>query len=80
MVAAATAPMARKSADVEGLYNSTLRLMADGQGRRGLRRNHHNTNAKIVKGFLPSIMPQNFREKLSDDQINDILEYIKSLK
>lgn len=36
-------------------------------------------NAKIVKGFQPT-MPQNYRQKLSDDQISDIIAYIKSLK
>jgi cytochrome c oxidase subunit 2 len=38
------------------------------------------SNAKVVKGFQPNVMPQNYREKLSDDQISDIVEYIKSLK
>lgn len=37
-------------------------------------------NAKVVKGFAPSLMPQNFREKLTDDQIVQIIEYIKALK
>jgi cytochrome c1 len=39
-----------------------------------------NPNAKQVKGYTLNIMPANFREKLTDDQINDIIEYIKSLK
>ena len=67
----------------KGLYNSDVTL-ADGKTVKAdeayLKESIINTNAKIVKGFLPSIMPQNFREKLSDDQINDIIEHIKSLK
>jgi len=39
-----------------------------------------NPNAKQVKGYALNIMPANFRDKLTDDQINDIIEYIKSLK
>ncbi len=67
----------------KGLYNSDVTL-TDGKTVKAdeayLKESIVNTNAKIVKGFLPSIMPQNFRERLSDDQVNDIIEYIKSLK
>jgi cytochrome c oxidase subunit 2 len=37
-------------------------------------------NAKIVKGFAPSVMPQDLADKLTQDQINDLIAYIKSLK
>ncbi len=37
-------------------------------------------NAKVVRGFAPGIMPANFREKLTDEQITQIIEYIKTLK
>ena len=37
-------------------------------------------NAKVVKSFLPGLMPQDFRTKLTDDQITQIIEYIKTLK
>jgi cytochrome c oxidase subunit 2 len=67
----------------KGLYGSDVAL-ADGATVKAddayLKESILNPNAKIVKGFQPNIMPQNFREKLSDDQINDIIEYIKSLK
>jgi cytochrome c oxidase subunit 2 len=39
-----------------------------------------NPNARQIKGFPLNVMPSDFREKLTDDQINDIIEYIKSLK
>lgn len=37
-------------------------------------------NAHIVEGFTPNVMPQNFGEQLNETQINDILEFIKSLQ
>jgi len=39
-----------------------------------------NPGAKTVEGFALGIMPQNIAEKMSDAQINDIIEFIKSLK
>ena len=37
-------------------------------------------NAKIVEGFQPNLMPQTFREALSDSDIEAITAYIKSLQ
>lgn len=37
-------------------------------------------NAKIVNGFPPNVMPQNYKSTLSEDQIKAIIEYIKALK
>ncbi len=37
-------------------------------------------NAQVVAGFQPSIMPQNFADILSEDQINQIIAFIKSLQ
>ncbi|RLT35526.1 MAG: hypothetical protein DWI59_03240 [Chloroflexi bacterium] len=37
-------------------------------------------NVKVTKGFAPGLMPQNFREKLTDDQVTQLIEYIKTLK
>ena len=45
-----------------------------------------NPNAKIVAGFEASpgsgisVMPQNFGEKLNDEQINEIIEWMKTLE
>jgi cytochrome c oxidase subunit 2 len=36
-------------------------------------------NAKIVEGFLPDVMPKDFGDKLSDQDIEAIIAYIKSL-
>ena len=37
-------------------------------------------NAKVVKGFSAGIMPQNFGTTLKPEQIDQLVEYIKSLK
>ena len=45
-----------------------------------LRESIINPNAKIVQGFSPNLMPQTFGTTLKDQQISDLIEYIKSLK
>lgn len=37
-------------------------------------------NADIVKGFSPGMMPQNYSKTLTDQQIQDVIAFIKSLK
>lgn len=37
-------------------------------------------NAKIVQGFTAGVMPQNFGQELTPDQINDIIAFIESLR
>jgi len=37
-------------------------------------------NAKVVKGFTQGIMPANYGDKLKADQIEALIEYLKSLK
>jgi hypothetical protein len=37
-------------------------------------------NAQIVAMFQPGIMPQNFAQILSEDQINQIIAFIMSLQ
>jgi cytochrome c oxidase subunit 2 len=39
-----------------------------------------NPNANIVEGFPAGIMPQNFGAQMSENQISDVIAYIKSLK
>ena len=39
-----------------------------------------NPNAHVVNGFPASIMPQTYKDQLSEDQITAIIAYIKSLK
>lgn len=35
---------------------------------------------KVPQGFAPGIMPKNYGSQLTDDQLKDIIEYIKTLK
>lgn len=37
-------------------------------------------NAKVVEGFFPGVMPQDFGARLSQQEIQSLLEYIKSLQ
>jgi cbb3-type cytochrome c oxidase subunit III len=36
-------------------------------------------NADIVEGFQPDIMPQDFGQRLSDENLNDLISYLKSV-
>lgn len=37
-------------------------------------------NAQVPVGFVPGVMPQNYKDTIPEQQINEIIEYIKSLK
>jgi mono/diheme cytochrome c family protein len=39
-----------------------------------------NPNAKLVQGFAPNLMPATFGQSLKPEQVDQIVEYIKSLK
>jgi cbb3-type cytochrome c oxidase subunit III len=36
-------------------------------------------NAAIAEGFQPNLMPQNFGQRMSEENINDIIAYLKSV-
>jgi cytochrome c oxidase subunit 2 len=67
---------------LKGLFRKTVTLMTDGKERNivadeaYLRRSILEPNADVVKGF-PPIMPP---EKMTDDEINELINYIKELK
>ncbi|MEE8358677.1 MAG: cytochrome c [Candidatus Hydrothermarchaeales archaeon] len=67
----------------KGLYGSEVPLqggdvvLAD---REYLRESIERPNRKIVKGYLPGIMPQDFGKKLFEDDIDKIIEYIMAVK
>jgi cytochrome c551/c552 len=67
----------------QGVYGSEETL-ADGTtvtvDDEYIRESIVDPNAKIVEGFQPNIMPQNFGETLSDSDIEAITAYIKSLQ
>lgn len=37
-------------------------------------------NAQVAQGFTPNVMPQNYQDSLTDEQISDIIAFIKSLQ
>ena len=39
-----------------------------------------NPDADVADGFQPKVMPQNFKDELTDQQINDIVAYLMTLK
>lgn len=65
----------------KGVYGSKVEFQDGSSGTVDdayIKESIQNPNAKIVKGF-PAAMPS-FKGVLSDQQINDIIAYIKSLK
>ncbi|HSF80097.1 MAG TPA: cytochrome c oxidase subunit II [Anaerolineales bacterium] len=67
----------------QGLYESQ-RTLVDGSTVTADDAYIHeaiiNPNAKVAQGFLENIMPQNFGERMSEAQIQDMIEFIKSLR
>ncbi len=39
-----------------------------------------NPSVDVVEGFAPGIMPQNFKDELTPEQINDLVAYLQTLK
>ena len=66
-----------------GLYQSTVTLQ-DGSTVQAdedyLRESIINPNAMIPEGFPAGVMPQNFGDQIPEEQINEIIEFIKSLQ
>jgi cytochrome c oxidase subunit 2 len=66
-----------------GLYESERQLV-DGRTEVAddeyLHRGIVEPNADIPEGYRPNVMPQNYGETLTEEQINDLVEYIETLK
>lgn len=65
-----------------GLYDSQVALDDDTTvvaDEDYLRRAIVETNAEIVKGFPASVMPGIYKDTLSEEQVDALVEYIKSL-
>jgi cytochrome c oxidase subunit 2 len=67
----------------QGLFGSTETL-ADGStvqvDEQYLHESIVDPNAKIVEGFAPGLMPQDYEQSLTEQEIQAIIEYIKSLQ
>jgi mono/diheme cytochrome c family protein len=66
-----------------GLFGEE-RLLEDGSSVLAdedyLRESIVNPNAAIAQGFVPNVMPQDFGERLSDEAIVALIEYIKTVR
>ena len=49
------------------------------KGESYIRQSVLTPNAVIVEGFSPNIMPQNFGDRLSEDNLNDLIAYLSSV-
>jgi cytochrome c oxidase subunit 2 len=67
---------------LKGLYGKTVIVMTDGKERKVvsdevyLRKSILEPNADVVKGFPPIMPPQ----KMTEDEINELIQYMKELK
>jgi cytochrome c oxidase subunit 2 len=67
---------------VKGLFGKTVTVITDGKerqvvaGETYLRKSLLEPNADVVKGF-PPIMPA---QKMSDEELTEIINYLKELK
>jgi cytochrome c oxidase subunit 2 len=66
-----------------GIYGSEVTL-ADGTtvtvDDEFIRESILDPNAKVVEGFPADVMPQSYRQNLSDEDIEAVIAYIKSLQ
>jgi cytochrome c oxidase subunit 2 len=67
----------------KGLYNAGNHAMADGSAVTAdeayIKESILNPNAKIVSGYTAGVMPS-YQGQLSDEEISDIIEFMKTLK
>ena len=67
----------------KGLYGSQVEL-TDGTSVSAdsayLQKSILDPNAQVVKGYAPNVMPAAYGKVLTNDQVNDMIEFIKTLK
>ena len=67
----------------KGLYGSQV-VLNDGTQVAAdaayLQKSILEPNAQIVKGYAPNVMPSEYGKVLTDAQVNDIIEFIKTLR
>ena len=67
----------------KGVFDSNRELVSGSPVKADdayLKESILNPNAKIVKGFLPNLMPATFATTLKPEQIDQLIAYIKTLK
>lgn len=67
----------------KGMFGSSVAL-ADGTSvtadENYLRISILEPSAQVVKGFQPNLMPAVYKTQFTDQQVNDLVEYMKTLK
>ncbi len=67
----------------KGIYGESVDLVAGGSVKIDdayLTQSILDPNSQVVKGYNPNIMPPTYKQQLKDDQVADLIAYIKSLK
>ncbi|MFQ6031585.1 MAG: c-type cytochrome [Candidatus Zixiibacteriota bacterium] len=67
----------------KGLYGSQVVLQGGDvivADEAYLRESIVSPNKKIVDGFLPGVMPQDFGKNLFEEDVDNLIEYIKAVK
>jgi cytochrome c oxidase subunit 2 len=68
---------------LKGLYGSQVELTTGDSvyaDEAYLRKAILEPNAQVVKGFAPNVHPGDYASQLTDQQVSDMIEFIKTLK
>jgi mono/diheme cytochrome c family protein len=63
-------------AGAKGTVGPNLDEVLKGKDAAFIRESIVNPNAEIAQGFQPNIMPQDYGQKLSDKQLNDLVAFL----
>jgi mono/diheme cytochrome c family protein len=64
------------AAGAKGTIGPNLDQALQGKDAAFIRESIVNPNAEITQGYQPNIMPQDFGQKLSDKQLNDLVAFL----
>lgn len=64
------------AADAKGTIGPDLDQALQGKDAAFIRESIVDPNAEITQGYQPNIMPQDFGQKLSDKQLNDLVAFL----
>ena len=64
------------AADATGTVGPNLDQTLTGESRQAIRRSIVEPNADITEGFSAGVMPQDFGEKLSQQQLDQLVDFL----
>jgi mono/diheme cytochrome c family protein len=65
-----------KAAESGGVTGPNLDEVLPGQSEAMIHESIADPNAKIAKGYPPNVMPQNFEQLLSEEELEQLVEYL----